>query len=25
VVALKILRVPRDDPHIQETKSVSTP
>ena len=24
VVALKILRVPRDDPHVHETKSVST-
>ena len=24
VVALKVLRVPRDDPHIQRTKSVST-
>ena len=23
VVALKILRVPRDDPHVHETKSVS--
>lgn len=24
VVALKVLRVPRDDPHVQRTKSVST-
>ena len=25
VVALKVLRVPRDDPHVQRTKSVSIP